>query len=83
MEDAAVKGRAELWLEIHARKTQCPECGKVMSVRTLRWKHCCKARQREKRVAVLSDEQAEARRLELEGMAMQSLHKRLRERQAE
>ena len=64
--------KAEVWTRVHRQKVPCPGCGKVVTRRTLRWKHKCG-----RAVVVLSGEQAEERRLQLEQQVLRDLMKRI------
>jgi hypothetical protein len=76
--EAETKNRAEVWAEAQRARTVCPECGKHLSVRTLRWKHICRDRTpRERRPRILNTEQAEERRRALEELAAAALRFRL------
>ena len=35
----ALKTKGEIWREMHAHRTECPDCGKFVTLRTLHWKH--------------------------------------------
>ena len=70
--EAAVASKAEVWMQVHRQKVPCPGCGKVVTRRTLRWKHKCR-----RAVAVLSDAQAQERRLHLEQRVLRDLMKRI------
>ena len=69
---AAMASKAEVWMQVHRQKVPCPRCGKVVTRRTLRWKHKCR-----RAVVVLSDAQAEERRLQLEQRVLRDLMKRI------
>ena len=72
--------KKDLWEETHKATAQCPHCQRSMSIRYLRWKHICR---RPKEPQVIADaEQAEKRRRDLEQLALDTLNKRLRRREA-
>ena len=72
------KNRKEVWAEAQRARTACPECGKYISVRTLRWKHNCRDRTpRVRQPRILNTEQAEERRRALEELAVAALRSRL------
>ena len=76
--ETETKNRAEVWAEAQRARTECPECGRPMSVRTLRWKHICRDRTpRERRPRILNTEQAQERRRALEELAAAALRFRL------
>ena len=75
-----VKARAQVWAEAQASKTQCPVCGKTVSMRTLRWKHRCT--RKPTRLPTLDAEQAEKRQLELKQLAELARRARLRSQPA-
>jgi hypothetical protein len=76
--EAETTNRAQVWAEAQRLRTACPECGKHMSVRTLRWKHTCRDRTpRVRRPRMLDAEQAEERRRGLEELAAAALRFRL------
>ena len=64
--------KAEVWKQVHRQKVPCPGCGKVVTRRTLRWKHTCK-----RAVAVLSEAQVQERRQKLEQRVIRDLLKRI------
>ena len=66
------QSRMQLWKQVHAQKGSCPACGKVVSMRTLRWKHKCRSA-----AAVLSAAQVQERRAQLEQRVLRDLMKRL------
>ena len=70
--EPAVASKAEVWMQVHRQKVPCPGCGKVVTRRTLRWKHKCR-----RAVAVLSDAQAQERRQHLEQRVLRDLMKRI------
>ena len=70
--EPAVASKAEVWMQVHRQKVPCPGCGKVVTRRTLRWKHKCR-----RAAAVLSDAQAQERRLHLEQRVLRDLMKRI------
>ena len=59
---AALRTKGQVWREAHAHRTECPKCGKFVTLRTLRWKHVC--RERTQRQCML-DESAAQKRFEL------------------
>ena len=69
---AAMVSKAEVWMQVHRQKVPCPQCAKVVTRRTLRWKHKCR-----RAVVVLSDTQAEERRQQLEHQVLRDLLKRI------
>ena len=69
---AAMASKAEVWMQVHRQKVPCPGCGKVVTRRTLRWKHKCR-----RAVVVLSGAQVEERRLQLEQRVLRDLMKRI------
>ena len=73
-ESAAAKParKADVWVQVHRQKVPCPGCGKVVTRRTLRWKHTCK-----RAVAVLSEAQARERRQNLEQRVLRDLMNRI------
>ena len=44
--------KADLYKQVHAERVQCPNCQRLRTRRTLRWRHHCKTHQ------PLSEEQA-------------------------
>ena len=64
--------KAEVWVQVHRQKVPCPGCGKVVTRRTLRWKHKCR-----RAVTVLSDAQVQERRQNLEQRVLRDLLKRI------
>ena len=74
----ALKTKGEIWREAHAHRTECPDCGKFVTLRTLRWKHVCGERVLPRR---LLDERAARARLEqLEELAREAHGIRMKER---
>ena len=69
---AAMASKAEVWMQVHRQKVPCPGCGKVVTRRTLRREHKCR-----RAVVVLSDAQAEERRLQLEQRVLRDLMERI------
>ena len=63
---------------MHSARTECPRCGKRLTVRTLRWKHLCKSVVLPRRLLDL--ERAAARREELGALALANLQMRLQQR---
>ena len=72
MADSAEQSRSQLWKQVHAQKGPCPACGKVVSMRTLRWKHKCRSA-----AAVLSAAQVQERRAQLEQRVLRDLMNRI------
>ena len=64
--------KADVWVQVHRQKVPCPGCGKVVTRRTLRWKHKCR-----RAVTVLSDAQVQERRQHLEQRVIRDLLKRI------
>ena len=73
-----LRTKQEVWKETHARRTQCPECGKWVTLRTLRWRHACGPRSLPQRL--LDAAMAELRRQALEEVALASFKPRKQER---
>ena len=73
-----LRTKQEVWKETHARRTQCPECGKWVTLRTLRWRHACGPRSLPQRL--LDAAMAELRRPELAEGAPASFKPREEER---
>ena len=69
MTEAALRTKGEIWREAHAHRTECPDCGKIVTLRTLRWKHVCGERTPRRR---LLDERAAQKRFE--GLAQAAIH---------
>ena len=73
-----LKTKREIWREARAHRTECPDCGKIVTLRTLRWKHLCGERQLSRRML---DERAAAERLrQLEEIAIEAHEARVRQR---
>lgn len=70
---AAVAAKADIWREVHRERVPCPRCGKVVTRRTLRWKHVCGVGRR----VLLESGRAEERRQELQVQSMRDLLRRL------
>ena len=67
--------KPQIWAEVHANLTECPHCHKIVTVRTLRWRHKC---QRKTQPQVLLDaELADRRRRELQQKVIDTLNARL------
>ena len=64
--------RTQVWKQVHTQKVPCPACGKVVTMRTLRWKHKCG-----RAPSVLSAAQAQERRAQLEQRVLRGLMKRI------
>ena len=72
-----LRTKNEIWREAHAHRTECPACGRFVTLRTLRWKHVCGERVLPRR---LLDERAARARLEqLEQLAREAHGIRMRE----
>lgn len=63
--------KAEVWRAVHAERVSCPECGKSVTRRTLRWKHVCR------RPALLPEQKVAERVEELERLTLEGLNRRL------
>lgn len=74
----APKSKQEIWKEAHAQRTQCPACGKCVTLRTLRWRHLCGNRSLPQRL--LDANMAALRRQELEELALATFEVRAKER---
>ena len=75
----ALRTKGEIWREAHAHRTECPNCGKFVTLRTLPWKHVCRERTPWR---CLLDERAAQKRFEgLAQAAMQAHEMRMRERE--
>ena len=73
-----LRTKGEVWREAHAQRTECPSCGKFVTLRTLRWKHVCRDRPSQRRR--LLDSCAASLRLEgLLNLAVESFENRMRE----
>ena len=57
-----MRTRGEVWREAHAHRMECPDCGKFLTLRTLRWKHVCGERTMPRRML---DERSAKERFEL------------------
>ena len=78
MTEAALRTKGQIWRDAHASRTECPGCGKYLTLRTLRWKHVCGERTPRRR---LLDESAARKRLEgLTLAAVQAHELRMKER---
>ena len=67
--------KPQIWAEVHANLTECPHCGKVVTVRTLRWRHKCQRRSIPQ--VLLDAELADLRRRELQQKVLDTLNARL------
>jgi len=74
MEMAALT-KPQIWAQVHANLTECPHCGKVVTVRTLRWRHKCHRRTIPQ--VLLDAERADLRRRELQQKVIDTLNARL------
>ena len=75
----ALRTKGEIWREAHAHRTECPNCGKFVTLRTLRWKHVCGERAPRR---PLLDERAARERLEqLSQLAVEAHEMRMKERE--
>ena len=72
MAESTEASRTQVWKQVHTQKVPCPACGKVVSMRTLRWKHKCR-----RAASVLSAAQAQERRSQLEQRVLRDLMKRI------
>jgi hypothetical protein len=78
MTEAALRTKGQIWRDAHASRTECPGCGKFLTLRTLRWKHVCGERTPRRR---LLDESAARKRLEGLTLAAVRAHElRMREK---
>jgi len=79
MTEAALRTKGEIWREAHAHRAECPNCGKFVTLRTLRWKHVCRERTPWR---CLLDERAAQKRFELLAEVAVHAHAwRMRERE--
>ena len=77
----ALRTKGEIWREAHAHRVECPDCSKIVTLRTLRWKHVCGERALPRRIL---DERAARERLEqLAQLAVEAHNTRMRERRNE
>ena len=68
--------RRDVWLAVQRERAQCPQCLRVMTRRVLRWRHRCQDRG----PLMLTSEQADQLRAQLDEKAFGALEKRLGER---
>ena len=73
-ETARVISKRDLWLATQLEKVPCPNCGRTVTRRVLRWKHKCLQPRGQ---VFLTPEQAERFRLKLCQKAEKSAAKRL------
>ena len=74
-----MRTRGEVWREAHAHRMECPDCGKFLTLRTLRWKHVCRERTLPR--CMLDARAAEERFEGLAQAARQAHEMRMRERE--
>ena len=67
--------KPQIWAEVHANLTECPRCGKALTVRTLRWRHKCQRRSHPQ--VLLDAELADLRRRQLQQKVIDTLNARL------
>ena len=52
--------KQQVWKQAHAQRTECPDCHRFVTLRTLRWRHVCGRRSLQQRL--LDAQAAELRR---------------------
>jgi hypothetical protein len=68
--------RREVWEAVQRERVQCPQCMRTMTRRILRWRHRCQDRG----PLMLTSEQADQLRAQLDEKAFGALERRLGER---
>ena len=62
--------KVEVWKDVHSHRTPRPSCGRVMTLRTLRWRHTCR------RPATFSSDEVGSRVDELTERALRAFQER-------
>ena len=60
--------KQQVWKQAHAQRTECPDCHRFVTLRTLRWRHVCGRRSLQQRL--LDAQMAELRRQDLTQLAL-------------
>ena len=67
--------KPQVWAEVHRNLIERPHCGKIVTVRTLRWRRKCQRRSIPQ--VLLDAELADLRRRELQQKVLDTLNARL------
>jgi hypothetical protein len=51
--------KQQVWKQAHAQRTECPDCHRFVTLRTLRWRHVCGRRSLQQRLLVEADHRVE------------------------
>ena len=60
--------KQQVWKQAHAQRTECPDCHRFVTLRTLRWRHVCGRRSLQQRLL-----DAQAAELHRQGLVVKAL----------